>query len=85
MGMQYKYDQNLLRMSKKVLEVPSLVDDKIERYFGEYLAASSLNGGEDGEVLDVEKCGKGMTISRYEEVHEGWYENGEQSGHGRLI
>ena len=65
-------------MLGKIIEIPFIIDDKIERYFGEYLVSKDDHDQEEQFMEnEVEKFGQGMTISRYGEVHEGWYENGE--------
>ena len=76
-GMDYKEESGILDFTTQVLENVSLVDAKIERYLGQFVQ-------DDKSQIRV-KYGKGITQTRYDELHEGWYENDEPNGYGRQI
>ena len=76
--MDYKEENGMLLCTKSALHTPCLLDQTIERYFGQYLKDSPV-------PEEPDKYGKGLMITRFNEIHEGWYEHNEPNGYGRLI
>ena len=68
----------MVELTPELMYIASVVDDKVEKYFGEYLKSSY-------DLKDPIKYGKGLLINRYNELYEGWFDNDELSGYGRLI
>ena len=60
------------------MHIPSLIDGKVERYFGQFLKDSY-------DQTNPIKYGKGLLINRYDEIYEGWFADDELSGFGRLV
>ena len=77
-GYDYKEENDMIAVTTEILHLPCLIDKTIERYLGEYLKDSP-------DPNYKTKYGKGCMVTRFNELHEGWYEDDEPNGHGRLI
>ena len=71
----------MLLCTNEIVEDASSFDNKIERYFGQFFRYESIVQS----MLEMNKFGRGVLLTRYKELYEGWFEDDEPNGQGRLI
>ena len=71
----------MLLCTNEIVEDASSFDNKIERYFGQFFRYESVVQS----MLEMNKFGRGVLLTRYKELYEGWFEDDEPNGQGRLI